>query len=201
MAEELQSFLDRIQQEGIKSGEDEAKNIIADARAEASLIIKRAKIESEEAVRLAEKEADKLLAHGKEALRLAARDTLLSLRHELKTKMESLFRQLAGETLSPENTAAIIADIITNYHAAGIESLQIEVLLTPEQCQALEADLLARLGTRLAETARISPVPGISGGFQLRIVGEEIIYDFTDEALAEALSTFLSPKIVALLKD
>ncbi len=201
MAEELQSFLDRIQQEGIKSGEDEAKNIIAEARAEAGLIIKRAKIESEEALRLAEKEADQLVAHGKEALRLAARDTLLSLRHELKTKMESLFRHLAGETLSPENTAAIIADIITKYHAAGIESLQIEVLLTPEQCQALEADLLSRLGSRLAETARISPVPGISGGFQLRIAGEEIIYDFTDEALAEALSTFLSPKIVALLKD
>jgi V/A-type H+-transporting ATPase subunit E len=201
MAEELQSFLNRIQQEGIQSGEEEAKNIIAEAQSKADLIIKRAKAESEETVRQAGKEADRLVAHGKDALKLAARDTLLSLRHELLTKMRVLFRKLAGDALNAEQMSGIIANIIKNYHASGVESLQVEVLLSADQSQALETALLARLGTSLIENVRISPVSGISGGFQLRLEGDEILYDFTDDALSEALNTFLSPKLVALLKD
>ncbi len=199
MAEELQAFLNRIQQQGIQSGEEEARNIVEQARQEAELILRRARAESQEILRQAEKEAEKLVVNGKESLRLAARDTLLSLRHELQDRMQALFRQFAGDALSPAEIASIIADIIHKYHAAGNENLQIEALLDPDRCQALESALLAHLGEKM-KTARISPVPGISGGFQLRIEGEDIIYDFTDEALAEALKTFLNPKLTALLK-
>jgi V/A-type H+/Na+-transporting ATPase subunit E len=201
MAEELQSFLNRIHQEGIKSGEDEAQKIIADAQAKAELILKRAKTEGEEIVNRAKKDADNLVNHGKEALRLAARDTLLGLRHELQTRMQTVFQDLAGEALSPDAIAGILGDIIRSYQTADTDSFKMEVLLPSERCQELEAALKARLADSLVKQCSIAPAPGIRGGFQLRLEGDEILYDFSDEALAEAMGTFLSPKLVALLKD
>jgi V/A-type H+-transporting ATPase subunit E len=200
MADELQALLERIQAEGIRKIQAERETLLAAARTEAARIVKAAQDEAARLSAVARQENDTLAAKGQAALRQAARDTLLSLRQELQKRVQEVVRRGVGEALSPEALAAILQHLVHAYVNSGGRLSKLEVLLRPEDLARVESGFRARLQEDLRKRVSLQPVPGLKAGFRLVFNGTDVMYDFSDEALAETLTSFLSPKLAELVK-
>ena len=198
MAEELQALLDRINEQGIEKAEQERRERLEDAKKEAERLIDEAKSRAEQIVAEARKEAGLLNKKGQDALRQAARDTILSLRERLQEQVSDLAEKAISEDLNPESLAAFISKMID---AQGDEpDGDIEVQVPRDSAEAVRKHLLAKLGKNLKEKVEISPRPEISGGFRLSIKKGEVYYDFSEAALADILCSFLNPKLAEIVK-
>jgi len=199
MAEDLQALLDRIQRDGVERARQESEKILAEARREAERIVEEARQRAAALEAEAERKAAETRFRGEQALRQAARDVLISLRGMLQERLRSLARAAAGEALDPRTMAAIIAELARAYADSGMRVERIEVLLPAERLDELRERLLAALKEDLKRNTELSPVPH-AGGFQVIFNDEDVVYDFSDAALADALASFLSPTLAELIR-
>lgn len=201
MADDVQALLDRIQEQGVSEANAEKERILAAARNEAESIRKQAKEDAENVRSEAKREAELLEQKGKAALQQAARDTLLSLRHQLENRVSALSKATAGEALGSDTLAGLIGDVVRAQANDQAEVGGVEIGLPAEKKAALADALLKRLRKELQQDPGLKPVPRLEGGFQLRFEGEDMVYDFSDDALSEVLSHFLNPKLAAILQE
>ena len=59
--------------------------------------------------------------------------------------------------------------------------------------------LFSSLKEDLRESITLKSSADISTGFRVALKGEEVYYDFSDEAVAEAIRTLLNPKLKEIL--
>jgi len=200
MADELQALLDRIQQDGLAKAEAEKTKLISEAKQEAERVLAQAKQEAERVLAEAKRGADLQLEKGREALGQAARDVLLSLRERLQERLSAVAKGWVGAAVTPEVSAQMLLEIVRAFVAKGGAVDDLSVLLPVAEQDKLAAALGTALGAELAVQPQLSPVPDIGAGFRVVFNGEDVAYDFTDEALAETLSTFLNPKLAELIR-
>jgi V/A-type H+-transporting ATPase subunit E len=202
MADDLQALLDKIQNEGVKEAEAERDRILTAAKEEAERIRADAETDAKKTRENAEAEAKLLRQKGEEALRQAARDTLLSLRKQLEERLRRITKQAAGEALDADNIAALVVELASESAKAPDREGQVEILLPADQAEELQKGLFQKLRADLEEAPELKPVSSASsleGGFQVRFEGEDVVYDFSDEALSEVLTQFLNPRLAAIL--
>jgi V/A-type H+-transporting ATPase subunit E len=198
MADELQGLLKRIQAEGLEQAEATKEATLRDAKAEAEDLVAKAKSKAEQLIAEARREADLLRQKGEQSLKQAARDVLLSLREQLESRVVEVARSLAVETSTPETVADIVATMAKTYLEAE-QSGDLELRVPAEQQDALANALAARLGQDLADRCHLAPVPDVDAGFRLVVSDQDIVYDFTDESLAETMASFLSPRLADVI--
>ena len=73
-------------------------------------------------------------------------------------------------------------------------------MLNEKQLAELQTVVSIKLGADLRENCHLAPTADIETGFKIVFDGADLVYDFSDEALAEVLSTFLNPKLAAILQ-
>ncbi|MFH1354949.1 MAG: hypothetical protein ABIH19_02230 [Candidatus Omnitrophota bacterium] len=198
MAEQIKDLIEKIQQEGLKVAEDNARVIEQQARHQADEIIKRAK-----------KEAEKIVADGKgtvarmeqstqAALQQAGRDLILSLKKEINAMLDKLIASSVHETLSSGELLKIITTLINNYKGKDKENIIIS--LKKEDLKKLEKDLLAALGRSAQKGVSLKAEDDIRGGFIISYDAGKSHFDFTDKALSEYIATSLKPQLKDILK-
>jgi V/A-type H+-transporting ATPase subunit E len=201
MADELQALLDRITEEGLKKANEERQAILEKAALAAQRTVVDAKAEAAALLEEARRESALLKEKGEQALRQAARDVMLSLRAELERRVVEVARLAAAKALDPAAMAATITELARGFAESGGREQRIEVLLNPAHVEALAETLAAALGTDLRTRVDLRPVPTVKAGFRIKASGSDVAYDFTDEALAEAMAAFLSPRLAAIMAD
>ncbi len=200
MAEQLQALLDRINEEGVKKTGAECEKLLAAAREQAAGIRAAAEADAKQTLAKAKKEADLLVEKGREALRQAARDTLLSLRRQLQERMQKVVKTCVTETLAGDSLIPLLAEVVKACAKDLEGDNRLEVFVPPAELAQLEKELLARLGNDLRDAPEFSPEKSVRAGFKLKIAGAEVVYDFTDEALADVLCQYLNPKLAELIR-
>jgi len=198
MATELNSLIQKIKEEGVEEAKKSSRNIIADAERKAGEIIDGARKKKAAIVESGEKEAADLKKSGEAALRQASRDCLLSLRREVIKLFDNITKCEISQKLSSEDLKGIIIKTIENFKKG--EAINIEVLLNKKDKDALEETLLHALKKDLKKGVTFKVSSSIKNGFRIGEKGKDFYYDFTDEAVAEAFSLYLNPKIAKILK-
>ena len=99
MAESIETFVAKLQNEGVQAGREEADKIIADAKKQAEQIVADAQDQSEKTIANANAEAENILSRGKTELSLAARDAVLRLQETLGKCLQAILRHLNLHTL------------------------------------------------------------------------------------------------------
>jgi len=193
---QLQEIIDRIHEDGVKSAEERAGRILADAEKNAADRIAKAKKEADALISAAKIEADRAKASGEAALAQAGRDLILSVKNQVTELFQSLIAQEAGEVLTPDRMGTIIAQLVEKWADQG----EVEVLVSEQNIKALETSLSAKLAAKLKSGAVIRPARTIAGGFRIGTGDGSVHYDFTDESVAEILSQFLNPKLAKIMQ-
>ena len=199
MAEELQSLLDKINEEGVRKAEAQRSEIIAAAEAEAKAIRAKAAEDTEAVVKAAKEEAAGLQARAESAVRQAARDILLELQSELQRRITRAVSSAAEQALTPELMAGLIRDLAAKFAASP--DAQLTVLSAAKDVPALEAALRSALADSFRSRPKLFASPEIKGGMEVSFKNGEVYFDFTSDAITELVAEYIGPRLAKLLAD
>lgn len=197
MSEELKGLIEKIQTEGVLAAEEKARQIEQDARQKAKEILAEAgsaadKLTAEAKERIARMEESSSLA-----IKQAGRDTLISLKKEINSLLGKVVKSNIAAAVSPHELTRIIISLIKDVrHKEGVQ-----VTLSKEDLQKIEAGFLDELKEEIKKGVSLKEAEGLSSGFLISYDSGKSHFDFSDEALAEYLSSHLKPKLAEILKQ
>ena len=197
MAEEIKSLIEKIQQDGIKAAEEKAREIEDQAKKDADLILKNARVETERLLSGAKDNLAKMEQSQKALLAQAGRDFMLGLKKEINAMLERLILQEIQGSITPGAMADILGHIIKEQAKPGKED--IIVTLKKEDLDKLEKNFLARLKEEAKKGIVLKPSEEVRTGFLISFDNAKSYFDFSDQALSEYIGTYLKPKLAELL--
>ena len=199
MADELQALLDRITNDELKKADTEKERILAEAKQQASEIVRQARAEADATRSAAAKEAEMFAKKGQEALHQASRDILISLRAQLESRVSKAVNDLIRGSAKGVELGKIITNLITGFLQSDGRQDDIRILVAEDDLAKVEAVVQACLADDLRANVELAPAHAIAGGFKLAFRQSAVVYDFTDQALAETIAAYVSPKIAAVI--
>lgn len=198
MAEELQSLLEKINQDGIKKAEAQKAAIVAAAEAEAAEIIANAQKEAAKIISAAQQEAESTAQRTAGALEQSRRDILLQLRKELSSRLHESILDAAAAALAPEFMGQLIKELALAF-AAAPDSV-ISVRTSVKDAAALDQVLRGALADSFVKIPQVFPGKEIKGGMELSFDGGRCFYDFTLDAVADLMDEYTGEKLAAVFK-
>ena len=191
MDEQLQSLLDRIRSEGVERAEADAAAIVDRAQGRAADIVAEAEAEAARLRRAAEEDAEASLQRGEKALAQAARDFLLSLQGRIEAVLRQSLRGTVADALTPETVAEMLVRLADAYAAHDMNESRVDVLLAPEDREALAALVLEQYRELVGQGLTLRADEKVERGFRVSFADDNVYHDFTLPALAEALAAVL----------
>ncbi|MDY7010721.1 MAG: hypothetical protein SVV80_08220 [Planctomycetota bacterium] len=195
MAETIESFVEKLQKEGIEAGQAEATKLLDAARAEAEKIISDANARAEGIINGAGAEAEGIVKRGTDELELACRDTLLRLHQAVMRSVRAMLEKSAETNLKDKDFLAnLVREVVVRYADKDARGDRpIEVRVSDEMLDTVSA-LVAGEGP----AKDISLAGGLkSAGFEYSSAGGTV--EVTAESVAEVLSEMVSPRIQEII--
>jgi hypothetical protein len=204
MAESLESFVAKLQAEGVQAGRQAAEKIRTEAQAQAAQIVAKARKEAQTIVADAQARAKGERDRAQTELKLAARDATLRLRDALNTAGRAVLAQGAKAGLADvEFLGKVIHDLVVLYAQADLEGRgTIEVNVSPEICKKLSAWALHEVTDQALRESK-STINLTSAlrqeGFELRVAGSAI--EVTLESVVSTLAELVGPALREVLES
>ena len=211
----VQELIDRLSQEGVEEGETQAGHIIAEAQRKAGELLDEARSEAENIRKQAREEAEHFRTGGEEAVGLACRDAQRDLAARLHEGFRNRLQELVQHHLrDPKILKQMILEITRKAKPTEADA-EIEILLPPEAIQEESARRRIEEGDEDALTEFVKELIGdkLRSGFdvklgdpdqtglRVRVAGENVEIDFTDEAITQLLARHLLPRFRAILRS
>ncbi len=197
MEMELNTLIEKIKKDGVEEAEKKAHEIINSAEKKAQEIVHNAEKQKKNIILEAENESNKLKKLTEESIKQSVRDAILTLRQKIMGLSDTILKRQITETLSPEFLKDIIIKLVENFKKQ--DDLDIEVLLGKSDKEKTEQAVLNSLSAEMKKGITFKISPTIQSGFRIGEKDKNYFYDFTDEALTDALRMHLNPKIIKIL--
>jgi V/A-type H+-transporting ATPase subunit E len=207
----VQDLIARIRDDGVQAGRHEAEQILADAQRRAARMIEDARIEAEEMRQKARAEIQTEETAALEALRLAARDTSLRLEAEVVSAFESCVKRLVSPVAHDGSVIRALALVLAGHAVEEfVKDKEIQILVSdllfkeadesPELQDRARQAVLGITGEMLREGVELIPSSQVEGGARVRLVGENLEIDLTDDAIHRVLMKHLLPRFRRILE-
>lgn len=213
----VEQLIERLRDDGVRQGRAEAQRIVDDAEHRASWLISQAREQADEMLLKAREEAERLRRSGEEALQIAARDAVLNMKGFLSERFAVEVRRLVGEQMRDET---LLRDLILAIAGRVREDMDLdkaaslEVLLPRDVVgldelrhhpETLKEGTLSHFVLAVAQSLLrdgVSFAVGDAGqsGIRIRLVGQDLEVELTDETVARLLLTHLQPRFRALVE-
>ena len=199
----VKELIDRIRDEGVQSARDEADRILSEAKAQAARIVSDAKAEAATMKKEAQAAMEREQTAAIEALRMAARDTELELRTAVLSAFEEHVRRLVTDVTMDgsvlRDMILVLAgkaaeDLIKDRNAAILFPQRLAEDAPPELEEFLHRSAVALSGDVLRKGIELIPSSKVQGGARVRLVGDDLEIDLSDEALSEMMLKLLLPR-------
>ncbi len=196
MSESLESFVNKLQEEGVNAGKEAAEAIRREAEEEGERILADARREAERIVAEARARGKDVLSRAQAEMELAVRDALLKLCETLSVVLSTLLVERTEKELSnPDRLGEIIREVIIAYakaDAAREHAFRINLAEETGRKTDLHSTLESLLGDLGAALPKIEVQAMFQkAGFEYRIHGGTV--EVTTESVAEVLFDMLSP--------
>jgi len=199
MDTQVQELIEAIKADGIQTAEKQAEQIIAAAEEKAEHIVAEANKRSEQIISDAQKDRTRQEAAGMEAVKQAGRDLILGVQSELVVMFKTVVENQSAEAYRGEVLERAVTTVVESWAKDNDEP--VSVLVSKSDRDQLESSLRAKLGEKLATGAEIVPSTAVKSGFRLSTKNGEVYYDFTTDAVAEALAAYLTPRLAEALRE
>ena len=202
MADTIESFVAKLQADGVETGKAEAEKITADATAQAERIVAEARGEADKIIATAQADADGLLTRGRTELELAARDTTLKLNEALSGALTRIVAESVAKPLGDaEFLGKLLHEVVLTYVEGLQQSDRVMTINVPESLQEQLTDwAMHEIGQGAIQGARgsVDLKAVLSGaGFEYTVSGATI--DVTPESVTTALTEMLTPRLREIL--
>ena len=210
----VQELIDRLSQEGVAEGQQQAERIVADAQAKADGIVESARGQANEILKRAREDAQQFQAAGEDALRLAARDAVRDFGAKVHEGLRQRLQELVQHQMKDADVLKRMILAITRRATDGLDDEQLELLLpsdslTEEEAQksiqdgdpdALTQFMQGVIGQDLRDGLKAKMISRAGGGLTVRVVNQNVEIDLTDKAITELLAKHLLPRYRAIMR-
>jgi len=206
----VQELIDRIRDQGVQAAQEKADRLLRDARQQAHEIVSQAKGEAEAAQAKARTETEAYRQASLDALRLAARDTVLDLEARVLARFEEFVKRLVVSSTRDKELVRSIVLVLAGHAAEEfIQDKEVEVRISSALLEGQtdpvfkEEGKLAILGLSsdmLREGLELVPDSEVEGGARVRLVQDKLEIDLSDRAIARMISQRLIPRFKAIME-
>jgi V/A-type H+-transporting ATPase subunit E len=206
----VQNLIDRIRDQGVQAAQEEADRLLREARQRATEIVAQANAEADATQEKTRAEIEAYRAASIEALRLAARDTVLQLKAGVISRFEEFVRRLVTSATRDKELIRSIVLVLAG-HAADefIKDKEIQVRISSSLLEdqadpvLMEEANLAILGLSsdmLREGLELVSDRDVEGGARVRLVRDKLEIDLSDRAVARMIAQHLIPRFKAVME-
>ena len=200
MQNKLQELTDKLYNEGLSKGKQEAEQMKANAKNEAAQIIAQAKEQAQEILAKAQSEAAELKSKTENDVKMASLQAFTA----VKQQIESV---ITAKTLVPAKAAVaeteflkeIIKSVVSAFNPQNSDSVALDIILPAEKQAELEQFAKEQLAKICSAGVDVQFSKGIQGGFKIAPKGEGYMLSFTDKDFENIIAEFLRPKTKELL--
>ena len=195
MGQTFEHLIERIQTEAIDKADAEAERLVDRATRTAAEIVREAEDKAAAIVRTAKEESARYTEQSTRTLEQAARNLLMSIGEGVQTILDDLVEGAVDEAMDIGLLRELIGKTVDGYLASGGKEGRIEVLLNEDDRAALTQFFSDRYQEMVEHDLEIKVDANIYKGFRVSYGDERVYHDFTIDAIAEALVTFLRPHL------
>jgi V/A-type H+-transporting ATPase subunit E len=196
----LQELTEKLYNEGLSKGQQEAEAILNQAKAEAEKILSEAGSRAKDIEIAAKKQAAEIKANADAEIKLAGRQII----SEVKQSVENL---ILTKAISPDikrafDDAAFVKTLLKtaterfNPHSEGRLDL---FMIVPEGQKNAVSEYLTSQVSSVLSSMEIGEDSRIKSGFKIGSKNEGYYISFTDEDFDNLFKTYLRPKVSELL--
>lgn len=213
----VDALIERLKEQGITAGQEKAESIVLDAQKRSEWIINEATLEAQSLINKAKAEAEAIKIAGEDALKLAGRDAFHKLRDTLSGRFRREVKRVVGKKMAEKKflekliltLAGQVRDKTGLDHAKHIAIQLPEDMAGSDELhrnmdELQDGALSHFVGSLAADLLRAGVKFEVSGeldsGLLLKLKDDNIVIDFTDEAVAALLLEHLQPRFRALLE-
>ncbi|MCL2266594.1 MAG: V-type ATP synthase subunit E [Treponema sp.] len=196
---QVQELIDKIKKDGIKVASEEGNRIKAEAEIDSRRMLESAKKEADDIIRKAKQEAQNTERAGVAALEQASRNLVLAFKDEIQGLLNKVVTDNVSGNYNDDVLKSVLPQIITSWAEKGSDNLS--VLLPENELSRLHGFFNERLANVLSKGVELKSNRKLTSGFRISNKEGSAFYDFSAEAVAGLLCSFLNPKLAGILKD
>lgn len=195
MQDKLQELTDRLYNEGLSKGRQEADALIAKAKAEAREIVDKANAEAKAIVAEAEKKAADTRTTVEGDLKMATTQTISAVQQEVENMiLAQAVAKPVGAALSDEKfVKELIATVVKAFDAANPDGQGLEVILPTQAQNELEQAFQNEVVKDLSKGIEVKNVKGLANGFKIGPKDGGYMLSFTADDFTNLIGEYLRP--------
>ncbi|WP_051261630.1 hypothetical protein [Desulfovibrio inopinatus] len=199
MAEELRHLIERIQNEAVGEAEAKAVEIVAKAKAQAAALVDDARYEAKAIVETAKKDSEVYVERSRKTLEQAARDLLITVGQGVENILDDIVAAAVDQALDVTTVQNMLVSMAGQCALMEGET-RLEILVSPEQQEEIIKYFADQYRKQLIRGVELHVDNEILKGFRVSFRHDEVYLDFTNDAIAEAMSEFLRPKLSRIVR-
>ena len=191
MDSQIQALTEKVYQEGVLKGEQEAAKILADANAQAEQVERDARVRAEQIIAEAQRSASELKSNTERELKLNASKLIEATKASI---VDVLAGRIAGDsvqalTANPELLQRVVLEI-----AKGFD-LKHGVEITSSQAEELKAYFAQNAKALLEEGLTIKQVAGKTTQYTIRPQNGSFKVEIGEQEFVELFKSILRPQL------
>lgn len=212
----VEQLIARLRDQGVQAGKTEADAIVELSTTEAEALLAEAKAKAARIVDEARAEARQIEEAGKEALRIATRDTILRFQQELMEYLNERVRRLVTEEMEDrELLGRLIVEVAGDaargsgvHDAEAVDVVLPTKVLSVEELKGDSEELAGELTQLVKSIAAATWREGVTfkasapdaEGIRVRVKGKDLDIELTPKAVADILVEHMQPRFRALMQ-
>lgn len=203
MQNKLQELTDRLYEEGLSKGRQEADALLEKARKEAQDIVAQAREEAEAIRADAEKRAVKIRNMVQGDIKMASTQTIAALRQQVENMvLTKAVAKPVGVALSDEGFVKdLIKMVVRSFNASNPDGIPLEVILPAAAQKELEQAYRNEIEKDLGAGIEVKNVKGLANGFKIGPKDGGYQLSFTADDFTGLVSEYLRPATKKILFD
>lgn len=198
MAAELQPLLEQIRKEGVEKAEVQAAEIIAQAKARAAQTVREAEAKAKELVAQAQADAVVYTERSTATLEQAARDLLIAVGQGIENMIADIVAESVDSALKIEVLEQMMIKMAQSCAERHGET-RIELLIGKKDQDDLVKFFAGKYREKMVHGLELHVDNEILKGFRVSFADDHVYLDFTNEAIAGALTAFLRPRLAEIV--
>lgn len=198
MEVQLKELIEKVKQEGIQKGREEARQILRDAEKEAESKILSARRDAEKIHKQAVEDAAKLKQEAEDSIRISLRDMTLKFRNRIHELFNRVILEEVQANMTTDFLKKVIEDLFGQWQKGDETGVQLK--LSRGDHDRLGQFFTSRLSDHLKSGVTVVPDPTLEKGFRISLRDGSLYYDFSARTIAEIISGDLEPAIAELLE-
>ena len=195
MQDKLQELTDRLYEEGLSKGRQEAEELLAKARAEAKEIVEKAHAEADAIVREAEMKAAETRTTVEGDLKMASTQTISAVQQQVENMVvtEAVAKPVGAALSDQKFVKELIATVVKAFNAANPDGQGLEVILPAQAQNELEQAFNNEVVKDLAKGLEVKNVKGLANGFKIGPKDGGYQISFTADDFTGLIGEYLRP--------